>query len=152
MRSEEAANWRSEEGMRLSRASLVRLFRVSCVAVQLLYLDCVTCYHNLNREPRLRQMSEWKKLLPQYDPPIWPENKARPAKPFFVVWNAPTFRCGRRFGMPMNLDNFGIAANDMELFHGDVINLFYESRLGLYPKMLKNGRSFNGGIPQVSWT
>ncbi|XP_064599607.1 hyaluronidase-like [Liolophura sinensis] len=95
-------------------------------------------------------MSEWKKLLPQYDPPIWPENKAKPNKPFFVVWNAPTFRCGRRFGMPMNLDDFGIVANDMELFHGDVINLFYESRLGLYPKMLKNGRSFNGGIPQLA--
>lgn len=47
------------------------------------------------------------------------------------------------------LKTYGIRANSGDNFQGENVTIFYEAQLGLYPRILKNGKFVNGGIPQV---
>lgn len=67
---------------------------------------------------------------------------------FSVVWNMPTSKCERKFGVLLPLQQHGIVHNAEQRFRGENISLFYECRLGLYPYITKEGLSVNGGIPQ----
>lgn len=67
---------------------------------------------------------------------------------FSVVWNMPTSKCQREFGVSLPLQQHGIIHNAEQRFRGENISLFYERRLGLYPYISREGLSVNGGIPQ----
>ncbi|KAI4883095.1 hypothetical protein NFI96_011973 [Prochilodus magdalenae] len=69
---------------------------------------------------------------------------------FLVVWNMPTARCERRFGISLPLQQYGIIHNPGQRFLGKNISLFYERRLGLYPRINRMGEHVNGGIPQLA--
>ncbi|KAG9270918.1 hyaluronidase-1-like isoform X1 [Astyanax mexicanus] len=68
---------------------------------------------------------------------------------FTVVWNMPTARCQRRYGVSLPLQEFGIVHNAGERFMGENISLFYKQRLGLYPYVNRQGANVHGGIPQL---
>ena len=68
---------------------------------------------------------------------------------FDVYWNVPSQECSSRYGIFLNLSAFGIIINTDEEFRGENIVLFYETKPGLFPKILPNGSEINGGIPQV---
>ncbi|XP_064602742.1 uncharacterized protein LOC135468417 [Liolophura sinensis] len=123
-----------------------RLKLLCCIIAYVILLSLRQVGGNYEREPRLRTTSSWKAILSWISAPVQylPQDK-----PFFTVWNVPSFRCGHKYGLPMDLDKFGIVDNEFELFHGQTINLFYESRLGLYPRYLSNRRAKYGGIPQL---
>ncbi|XP_036435015.1 hyaluronidase-3 [Colossoma macropomum] len=70
---------------------------------------------------------------------------------FSVVWNMPTARCERRFGVSLPLQQYGIMHNPGQRFLGENISLFYERRLGLYPYINRQGEQVNGGIPQLGF-
>ncbi|MCJ8734802.1 hypothetical protein PDJAM_G00239540 [Pangasius djambal] len=67
---------------------------------------------------------------------------------FSVVWNMPTSKCERVFGVTLPLQQYGIIHNAEQRFRGENISLFYERRLGLYPYINREGLSVNGGVPQ----
>ncbi|KAM9475841.1 hyaluronidase-1-like [Clarias gariepinus] len=67
---------------------------------------------------------------------------------FSVVWNMPTSKCQKVFGVSLPLHQHGIIHNANERFRGENISLFYERKLGLYPFITRDGSSVNGGIPQ----
>nr|XP_015203557.1 PREDICTED: hyaluronidase-3-like [Lepisosteus oculatus] len=71
-----------------------------------------------------------------------------PRRPFVVVWNMPTARCQRRYGVTLDLDAFDIVENRRGRFLGQNMTIFYRSRLGLYPYISAGGRAVNGGVPQ----
>ncbi|XP_072536952.1 hyaluronidase-3 [Salminus brasiliensis] len=70
-------------------------------------------------------------------------------KDFSVVWNMPTARCDRRFGVSLPLERYGIIHNSGQRFVGENISLYYKQRLGLYPYVSRKGKRMNGGIPQL---
>lgn len=67
---------------------------------------------------------------------------------FEIYWNVPTGQCYKMSFAPL-LRTYGIQVNDGDKFQGNRVTIFYESQLGLYPRILKNGKMENGGIPQV---
>ncbi|XP_075015193.1 hyaluronidase-3 isoform X4 [Calonectris borealis] len=69
-------------------------------------------------------------------------------QPFAVVWNVPTGRCQRRFGMGLPLGDYGIMENENGRFAGQNITIFYKNKFGLYPYLSRQGVPRNGGIPQ----
>lgn len=69
--------------------------------------------------------------------------------PFVSVWNSPSEICDKS-GIPLNLSYFDIVANSNDTFEGNEIVIFYENRLGLYPKIDAEGRYIHGGLPQLA--
>ncbi|XP_040974590.1 hyaluronidase-3-like isoform X2 [Aquila chrysaetos chrysaetos] len=69
-------------------------------------------------------------------------------QPFTVVWNIPTGRCQRRFGVGLPLGDYGIVENQDGRFAGQNITIFYKNKFGLYPYLSRQGVPRNGGIPQ----
>lgn len=69
-------------------------------------------------------------------------------QPFAVVWNIPTGRCQRRFGVGLPLGDYGIIENRDGRFTGQNITIFYKNKFGLYPYLSQQGIPHNGGIPQ----
>ncbi|XP_071043602.1 hyaluronidase [Parasteatoda tepidariorum] len=71
---------------------------------------------------------------------------------FEVYWNVPTQQCLRNYGhdFTRNLKTYGILVNNGDKFQGEQITIFYESQLGFYPSILKNGTWVNGGLPQAA--
>lgn len=69
-------------------------------------------------------------------------------QPFAVVWNIPTGRCQRRFGVGLPLGDYGIMENQDSHFAGQNITIFYKNKFGLYPYLSRQGVPRNGGIPQ----
>ncbi|XP_049682962.1 hyaluronidase-3 isoform X2 [Accipiter gentilis] len=69
-------------------------------------------------------------------------------QPFTVVWNIPTGRCQRRFGVGLPLSDYGIVENQDGRFTGQNITIFYKNKFGLYPYLSRQGVPRNGGIPQ----
>ncbi|KAK3087784.1 hypothetical protein FSP39_010534 [Pinctada imbricata] len=67
---------------------------------------------------------------------------------FDIIWNVPSHRCLSEYGIDLNLSKYDIISNKEEEFEGQKINIFYETKPGLYPKFLANGTEVNGGIPQ----
>ena len=72
-----------------------------------------------------------------------------PEKPFFVVWNSPSEKCEKKFGISIDLDDFDIVHNYKQKFVGEFMSIFYIKQIGLEPRYLKDGTAINGGIPQV---
>lgn len=70
-------------------------------------------------------------------------------KPFLVLWNIPSKKCGTRYGILPKLSKYGIIHNTHQHFYGEEIVIFYANHLGFYPRMLADGEVVNGGIPQV---
>ncbi|XP_068014064.1 hyaluronidase-3 isoform X2 [Melanerpes formicivorus] len=69
-------------------------------------------------------------------------------QPFAVVWNIPTGRCQRRFGVRLPLGDYGIVENQDGHFTGQNITIFYKNKFGLYPYLSRQGVPYHGGIPQ----
>ncbi|XP_054243325.1 hyaluronidase-3 [Indicator indicator] len=69
-------------------------------------------------------------------------------QPFAVVWNIPTGRCQRRFGVRLPLGDYGIMENQDGHFTGQNITIFYKNKFGLYPYLSQQGVPHHGGIPQ----
>ncbi|XP_057887842.1 hyaluronidase-3 [Melospiza georgiana] len=69
-------------------------------------------------------------------------------QPFAVVWNVPTERCQRRFGIGLPLGDYGIVENQGGHFAGQNITIFYKNKFGLYPYLSQHGVPHNGGLPQ----
>ncbi|XP_053932571.1 hyaluronidase-3 isoform X2 [Cuculus canorus] len=69
-------------------------------------------------------------------------------QPFAVVWNIPSGRCQRRFGVGLPLGDYGIVENRDGHFTGQNITIFYKNKFGLYPYLSRQGIPHNGGIPQ----
>ncbi|XP_076869972.1 hyaluronidase-1 [Brachyhypopomus gauderio] len=74
--------------------------------------------------------------------------KSLPLVPFFTVWNAPTERCGTRYGVDLDLSVFDIIYNQNQTFIGSNITIFYSEQLGLYPHYNQQNISVHGGVPQ----
>ncbi|XP_064012703.1 hyaluronidase-3-like isoform X2 [Pogoniulus pusillus] len=70
------------------------------------------------------------------------------SQPFAVVWNIPTGRCQRRFGVRLPLGDYGIVENLDGHFTGQNITIFYKNKFGLYPYLSQQGVAQHGGIPQ----
>ncbi|XP_057693545.1 hyaluronidase PH-20-like [Corythoichthys intestinalis] len=80
-------------------------------------------------------------ILPPTEPPLIPNH------PFVAVWNAPTKRC-QRLDIPLDTEAFQ-AVTTPALVPGQFLTIFYESRLGLYPKIDPARRTRRaGGVPQ----
>lgn len=71
-------------------------------------------------------------------------------KPFVSIWNTPSLKCERNFGVHFNLSYFDIVANSGDYFEGDEVVIFYKNILGLYPWIDGNEKFINGGLPQVT--
>ena len=69
---------------------------------------------------------------------------------FHVIWNIPSEVCQIKYGVKIPLYDFDIRFNNNQSFWGEVINLFYEPKPGLYPRYKADGTSENGGLPQVT--
>lgn len=69
-------------------------------------------------------------------------------QPFAVLWNIPSGRCQRRFGVGLPLADYGIVENQGGRFAGQNITIFYKNKFGLYPYISPQGVQHNGGIPQ----
>ncbi|XP_072203319.1 hyaluronidase-3 isoform X1 [Excalfactoria chinensis] len=69
-------------------------------------------------------------------------------QPFAVLWNIPSGRCQRRFGVGLPLADYGIVENEGGRFAGQNITIFYKNKFGLYPYISPQGDLHNGGIPQ----
>ncbi|XP_043102756.1 hyaluronidase-3 [Puntigrus tetrazona] len=67
---------------------------------------------------------------------------------FSVIWNIPTARCQRRYGVSLPLRPFNIIHNSQQRFQGQNMSIFYQRRLGLYPYINRQGSKVNGGLPQ----
>ncbi|KAM6926561.1 hyaluronidase-5-like [Lycodopsis pacificus] len=67
--------------------------------------------------------------------------------PFVAIWNAPTDRC-RQLHIPLDTAAFQ-AVTTPGAVHGQFLTIFYEDRLGLYPKVDTAKRKlYRGGVPQ----
>ncbi|XP_043564562.1 hyaluronidase-like [Chiloscyllium plagiosum] len=69
-------------------------------------------------------------------------------KPFSVIWNTPIANCNESFGIKLDLDEYGIVANENGLLIGKKITIFYKRQLGLYPFYTDEGIPINGGLVQ----
>ncbi|XP_067417307.1 hyaluronidase-3 [Emydura macquarii macquarii] len=69
-------------------------------------------------------------------------------EPFVVVWNMPTARCQRRFGVALPLKDYGIVENQGNEFQGQNMTILYKNKFGLYPYISAEGEHHNGGVPQ----
>ncbi|XP_067268741.1 hyaluronidase-3 [Pseudorasbora parva] len=67
---------------------------------------------------------------------------------FSVIWNMPTARCQRRYGVSLPLRQYNIIHNSQQRFQGQNMSIFYQRRLGLYPYINRQGSKVNGGLPQ----
>lgn len=79
--------------------------------------------------------------LPPTEPPLIHDH------PFVAIWNAPTDRC-QQLHIPLDTAAFQ-AVTTPAAVPGQFLNIFYEDRLGLYPKVDTRKRKFyRGGVPQ----
>ena len=77
--------------------------------------------------------------------------KSKFGKPFVVLWNSPTEGCHVNFSVNIELEKFGILTNSNQTWDGEVVTVFYNGQLGLYPyyRHEEEKRKYNAGIPQV---
>lgn len=57
--------------------------------------------------------------------------------------------CQQAYNITIPLAKYGISINEGQHFAGEVVQLFYEPALGLYPRVEKDGSVLYGGVPQV---
>lgn len=79
--------------------------------------------------------------LPPTEPPLVPNH------PFIAIWNAPISVC-KKHEIPLDLATFQAVTTPAPV-PDQFLTLFYEDRLGLYPKVdVHTQKSYRGGIPQ----
>ncbi|XP_004069475.2 hyaluronidase-5 [Oryzias latipes] len=79
--------------------------------------------------------------LPPVEPPLIHDH------PFVAIWNAPTEQC-QRLDIPLDTAAFQAVTTPTNR-PGQFLTIFYEDRLGLYPKVDTMKRKiYKGGIPQ----
>lgn len=79
--------------------------------------------------------------LPPTEPPLIHDH------PFVAIWNAPTDQC-QQLDIPLDTAAFQ-AVTTPTAVHGQFLSLFYEDRLGLYPKVdTTQHKVYRGGVPQ----
>lgn len=79
--------------------------------------------------------------LPPTEPPLIQGH------PFVAIWNAPTDYC-RRLNIPLDTAAFQAVTTPAPV-PGQFLTLFYEERLGLYPKVdTVRHKVYKGGVPQ----
>lgn len=79
--------------------------------------------------------------LPPTEPPLIHGH------PFVAIWNAPTDQC-RRLEIPLDTAAFQ-AVTTPAAVPGQFLTIFYEDRLGLYPKVdMAERKLYRGGVPQ----
>ncbi|XP_040894463.1 hyaluronidase PH-20-like [Toxotes jaculatrix] len=79
--------------------------------------------------------------LPYTEPPLIHDH------PFVAIWNAPTDQC-QKLDIPLDTAAFQAVTTPSAL-PGQFLTIFYEDRLGLYPKVDTIKRKlYSGGIPQ----
>lgn len=67
--------------------------------------------------------------------------------PFVAIWNAPTDEC-KQLEIPLDTAAFQAVTTPAGL-PGQFLTIFYEDRLGLYPKVdISKRQRYNGGVPQ----
>lgn len=78
---------------------------------------------------------------PPTEPPLIPDH------PFVAIWNAPTEQC-KQLHIPLDTAAFQ-AVTSTAAKPGQFLTIFYEDRLGLYPKADSIKRQiYRGGVPQ----
>uniref|UniRef100_A0A8C2XI58 Hyaluronidase n=2 Tax=Cyclopterus lumpus TaxID=8103 RepID=A0A8C2XI58_CYCLU len=81
------------------------------------------------------------RALPPTEPPLIHDH------PFVAIWNAPTGQC-RQLRIPLDTAAFQ-AVTTPAAGPGQFLTIFYEDRLGLYPKVDTAKRKlYRGGVPQ----
>lgn len=77
--------------------------------------------------------------------------KSKFGKPFVVLWNAPTEGCHINFSVNIELEKYGILTNSNQTWDGEVVTVFYNGQLGLYPFYRHDDEKmkYNAGLPQV---
>nr|XP_020449156.1 hyaluronidase PH-20-like [Monopterus albus] len=79
--------------------------------------------------------------LPPTEPPLIHDH------PFVAIWNAPTDRC-QQLHIPLDTAAFQ-AVTTPKATSGQFLTIFYEDRLGLYPKVdIIKRKRYKGGVPQ----
>ncbi|XP_044050207.1 hyaluronidase PH-20-like isoform X1 [Siniperca chuatsi] len=79
--------------------------------------------------------------LPPTEPPLIHDH------PFVAIWNAPTDQC-QQLHIPLDTAAFQ-AVTTPAAVPGQFLTIFYENRLGLYPKVNTAKRKlYRGGVPQ----
>lgn len=79
--------------------------------------------------------------VPPTEPPLIRDH------PFVAIWNAPTDEC-RELEIPLDTAAFQAVTTPAAL-PGQFLTIFYENRLGLYPKAdVRKRRIYEGGVPQ----
>ncbi|KAI9547466.1 hypothetical protein NQZ68_017015 [Dissostichus eleginoides] len=80
-------------------------------------------------------------ILPHTEPPLIRDH------PFVVIWNAPTVKC-QKLEIPLDTAVFQ-AVTTPHPVPGQFLTIFYEDRLGLYPKVdIVKRKQYEGGVPQ----
>lgn len=80
-------------------------------------------------------------VLPPTEPPMIHDH------PFVVIWNAPTERCAQ-LEIPLDTAAFQ-AVTTTAAVPGQFLTIFYEDRLGFYPRVdTSKQRLYSGGVPQ----
>ena len=79
--------------------------------------------------------------------------KSKFGKPFVVLWNSPTGGCHVNFSVNIELQKYGILTNSNQTWDGEVVTVFYNGQLGLYPFYRDDDkkRKYNVGLPQVRY-
>ena len=79
------------------------------------------------------------------------ENASLFGKPFVVLWNSPTEGCHVNFSVKIEFEKFGILTNTNQTWDGEIVTVFYNAQLGLYPYFEEGDANwtYNGGLPQV---
>ncbi|XP_028393693.1 uncharacterized protein LOC114518013 [Dendronephthya gigantea] len=77
--------------------------------------------------------------------------KSKFGKPFVVVWNSPTGGCHNNFSVHIELEKHGILTNSNQSWNGEVVTVFYNAQLGLYPyyRYEDEKLKYNTGLPQL---
>ncbi|KAM7415346.1 hypothetical protein PAMA_019937 [Pampus argenteus] len=79
--------------------------------------------------------------LPSTEPPLIHDH------PFVAIWNAPTDKC-QQLHIPLDTAAFQ-AVTTPGAVPGQFLTIFYEDRLGLYPKVdYAKRKRYRGGVPQ----
>lgn len=79
--------------------------------------------------------------LPPAEPPLIHDH------PFVAIWNAPTDQC-RKLHIPLDTAAFQ-AVTTPSAVSGQFLTIFYENRLGLYPRVnMAKRKTYRGGVPQ----
>ncbi|XP_029282926.1 hyaluronidase-1-like [Cottoperca gobio] len=98
-------------------------------------------HHHLALPPNEPPLIHHHLTLPPTEPPLIHDH------PFVAIWNAPTDQC-QQLEIPLDTAAFQAVTTPVEV-PGQFLTIFYEDRLGLYPKVdIDKHKRYRGGVPQ----